>query len=122
MRRDDGVLDGHEVAVAEISRGAVIRLAVAVGRIELDEARAAVAEQIDRQQPHLGLQLLLDFGDHPRPRGRRPFILGSRRLATGAGGEHAVARDRLAELRAHLVADRLDFCVVRRGRDAASMT
>ena len=67
-QRDDGVLDGDEVAVAEIAGGAVVRLPEVVVRIELDEARSPLAQQLHRQEAHLALQLLFDLRDHARAR------------------------------------------------------
>ena len=65
LQRHDRVLDGDEIPVAEVAGGAVIGLPEVVGRIQLDEARSPVAQQGQRQQPHLALQLALDVGDHP---------------------------------------------------------
>jgi hypothetical protein len=57
------VLHGNEVAVAEVSSGAVAaRSAVVVG-IELDEARSALAQQVEGEEPHLVLKLALHIGD-----------------------------------------------------------
>ena len=57
------MLHGDEVAVAQVAGGAVVARAGRVVGIHLDEALAPLAQQADRQQPHLGLQLLLDVGD-----------------------------------------------------------
>ena len=74
-QRDDAVLDGDEVAVAEISGGAVAARPVVVVRVQLDEALPALAQQRERQQAHLDLQLALDVGDERRP----AFVVHRRR-------------------------------------------
>jgi hypothetical protein len=64
--RDDAVLDGNEVAVAQVPGRAVAARSLVVVGVELDEAFAALAQQRERQQPHLGLELLLHVGDDRR--------------------------------------------------------
>ena len=78
--RDDAVLDGDEVALAEIPGRAVAARPVIVVRVELDEAGAAIAQQVERQQPHLVLQLALDIGDYGRSSG---VVLREQRGAVG---------------------------------------
>ena len=112
--RDDGVLDGDEVAVAEVSGGAVVGLAEIVVRVQLDEARTALAKQLHRQQPHLALQLLLDLRDHPRA---RSVCVGARRPAAGGRGHRRrLDAARAIDLGAHLGPQRLHVVLVRRAR------
>src|SRR5262249_33898033 len=65
--RDDTMLDGDEVAVAQIAGGAIVAGTTRVVRIHLDEALAPLAQQADWHQPHLGFQLLLDVGNEGSP-------------------------------------------------------
>ena len=53
------MLDRDEVAVPEIAGRAVVGLPEVVGRVQLDETRAPVAQQVHRHQAHFALQLLL---------------------------------------------------------------
>ena len=61
--RDDAMLDGDEVALAEIPGRAIAARPVVVVGVELGEARAAFAKEVEGQQPHLVLQLPLHVGD-----------------------------------------------------------
>jgi len=55
--RDDAVLDGDEVTIAEVARRSVAARSFVVVRVELDEALATIANEVDGQQPHLAPQL-----------------------------------------------------------------
>src|SRR4029453_4710316 len=55
--RDDAVLDGDEVAVAEIPCCAVAARSLVVVRVELDEALTTIANEVDGQEAHLASQL-----------------------------------------------------------------
>src|SRR6185503_15997325 len=74
VERHDAVLDGDEVAVAEISGGAVAGLPGAVDRVQLDEALAPIAQQAHRKEAHLALNLTLD-------------LIDERALLVAAGGD-----------------------------------
>ena len=113
-QRDDAVLDGDEVAVAEIAGRAIVGLAHVVGRVELDEARAAVAEQLQRGQTHFFLKFLLDLRHHSRARARAARL---RIVRPGIGAPDRAGRDGFrasAERAAHLGANRVELRVVRR--------
>ena len=113
---DDSVLHRDEVAMAEISSGAVVGLAEVVGRVKLDEARTAVAQQMDRKQSHLALQLLLDLRHHPvaRALGRHDvgLVLRPRGLSAGPGRNDGIGAAAPTQLSADLGADRVDLRVV----------
>ena len=114
-QRDDRVLHRDEVTAAQVARGPVIGLAEVVVGIQFDETRTPVAQQVHRHQPHLGLQLLLDLGDHARA--ARAAWLGVCRVALSvepparAGRHERVAR-RLAELGTHFAANRVELLVI----------
>ena len=103
--------------MSQISCGAVVCFAQVVGRIELDEARAPVAQQVDRQQTHLALELLLDLRDHVRAGGsvRRGIagIFRSRFCAARRASRQRQVSVRAAQLRPHLRADRVEARRVR---------
>ena len=118
FERDHRVLHGDEVALPEISRGAVPGLPEVVGRMQLDEARSPIAQQTHRYQTHLALKLLFDLGDHrcARADARRGFggLLLRRRRSDGAGRQNGVPPLRRSELRAHFGAQFVDFVVIGR--------
>ena len=64
VQRHHAVLDGDEVAVAEVASRAVARLARVIHRIQLDEAFATLAKEPHRKQAHLALKLAFDLVDH----------------------------------------------------------
>ena len=113
LERHHGVLHGDEVSVTQVAGGAIVGLPEVVGRIELHEARAAIAQQVNREQPHLVLQLRLDLRDDARPRGRcgQP-VARSRETPAGPGRHRDVRLGRARELRAK----RVELCVVQRLR------
>jgi len=73
---DDAVLDGDEVAVAEVTGGAVAARTPIVVGVQLDETLAALADERQRQQTHLGLELAL----HVLREGRTPVVVGPHRV------------------------------------------
>jgi len=76
-QRHNSVLDGDEIAIAQIAGRAVVAVPEVVLRVELDEALAARAQQADGHQPHLVLELRLQLIDQPAPLCR--IVVGSAR-------------------------------------------
>src|SRR4051812_17643015 len=68
-QRHDRVLDGDEVPIAEISRGAITALSAVVVTVKFHEAGLAFTNEPDRQQTHLVAELLLDVSDQLFPLG-----------------------------------------------------
>ena len=96
------MLDGDEVAVAEIAgRAVVARPAVVVG-IQLDEAVAPLAQQRERQQAHLLRQLAFDVRDDRRPARivHHHRLRSLRRAAGGARRTLSIALAKQLDLRA----------------------
>ena len=93
------MLHGDEVALPQVAGRPVVARSGGIVRIHLDEALPALAQQADRHQPHLGLQLLLDVGDEGGP---VVIVEGDRSLI---GGPSARAQD----LRVVPLTERADF-------------
>src|SRR6188768_509276 len=85
--RDDAVLHRNEVTVPEVPGRAVVAGARGVVGIHLDETLPPLAQEADRQEAHLGLQLVLDIGHE---RGAAVIVHGRRdRLDAAAGAGNA---------------------------------
>ena len=112
VERDDRVLDGDEVAVAEIPGGAVARFARRVVGVQLDEAFLPIAQQADRHQSHFALELPLDLFDQRRLRTARGHDFRLAPPVRSGWCGRGLSLTHLQNRARHVVTQRADACVV----------